>query len=394
MPCYRPLVMYPPPPEVGGRFVCSPKDTYPGAPATPVACGKCQGCRVRRTGEWVIRNLWELKRCDGEACFVTLTYDDESLPASYSVDVKELQGFLKRLRARLRYRYGADFRIRFFAVGEYGEREDATKRPHFHIIIFGWCPDDLVPEAPSQRGLPQWSSPLLSEVWNKGRVMLGNVDRHSISYVAGYVFDKHYGDRATEEYASRVHAVTGEVCKVRPPFNVMSRRPGIGARWFDEFRDTDARSSFVVMDGRKRAMPRAVVRRLLGFLSPEDQAEFVEKRRLAAMEYERLHAADLTPRRRATIEAVRTHNAATLARGGASKADLAALFDLAEGWAEAERRKPAGDDAALARARATLDARRAADDAMAARERARRGDRLASLEAAAAARGASNGEPV
>ena len=65
-------------------------------------------------------------------CFLTLTFDDLHLPASGSVNVRDVQLFLKRFRKALTYR---NMKIRFFACGEYG---DKNLRPHYHLIIFGY----------------------------------------------------------------------------------------------------------------------------------------------------------------------------------------------------------------------------------------------------------------
>jgi hypothetical protein len=65
-----------------------------------------------------------------------LTYDDEHLPPNNSLLKKDLQKFFYKLRQKIK-----PIKIRYFAVGEYGSNK--TKRPHYHIILFGYVPKDL-----------------------------------------------------------------------------------------------------------------------------------------------------------------------------------------------------------------------------------------------------------
>ena len=48
-----------------------------------------------------------------------------------SINKKDIQKFLKRLRYYFKGR-----RIRYYYVGEYGERTD---RPHYHMALFNCC---------------------------------------------------------------------------------------------------------------------------------------------------------------------------------------------------------------------------------------------------------------
>lgn len=339
MPCFHKRTMFPS--RSGeGRWCYDPSKAAHGAEGVEVPCNNCVGCKVRRTGSWVIRNLWELRDHDGLACFVTLTYANEHLPDSYSVDVRDLQLFLKRLRRRV----PAGVLIRFFGVAEYGDDEGHTKRPHFHILLYGWMPPDAVSIEPSKRGLPQWKSDFLSDVWGKGRVVLGEVSRQSISYVAGYIFDKRNGDEGKALYSNRVHPVTGEIVDVRPPFNVTSRRPGIGAGWFDRFAASDAKASFVMVDGRRMPMPGFVTRRLIDALPSDVEREaFKAERRAAAAAEAALHAADNTLPRLLVREVAQVMRAQSLARGSGewSPERIQAQLDAAGEWARVERERGA-----------------------------------------------------
>ena len=80
------------------------------------------GCRVSRSQQWAIRIVHEASQHEAN-CFLTLTYDGEHIPDSYSVSVREVQLFMKRLRKKLGHP------VRYFACGEYG---DHGHRPHYH----------------------------------------------------------------------------------------------------------------------------------------------------------------------------------------------------------------------------------------------------------------------
>jgi len=224
------------------------------------------------------------------AWFLTPTYSDEHLPPDMSVSVRAHQDFVRRLRGEL----GS---LRFFGVGEYGGR---FGRPHYHTIVFG--PDipgrELLRKSPSGELL--YRAPVLERAWPFGECAIGTVTVQSAAYVARYTVKKIGGEMAESHY-QRLHPATGEVCKVRPEFAVMSRRPGIGSGWFDKFAGDAFPSDFVVVDGRKRAVPRFYKQRL----SEAEQRDVTARRQAKA----RKHAADQTDSRlmvRAEVLRLRT----------------------------------------------------------------------------------------
>lgn len=318
MVCYHPHTMFPA--KGGGRWTADPRKAV--GDGRSFHCNRCQGCRKRKTSEWTVRLMHEAKYHPQRALMVTLTYADAFLPADYSICRKVVQKFLKRLRKR----FGC--KVRFFAVGEYGDSETGTRRPHFHLILFGLELDDLCDAEESQKGFIQYRSPALESCWTdpasgelRGRVRVSYADWASFSYVAGYVFKKLGGPKAEAEYR-RIHPVTGEIVQVQPEFALMSRRPGIGGDWFEEFAESDVRSEFVVVNGRKRALPDYYRRKRDAI----DAARRSEARTLAA-KIERqaeaeaslvAKAADLTPERLAVREEVHVLRTMHLARGGGS----------------------------------------------------------------------------
>lgn len=132
--------------------------------------------------------------------FVTLTYNEQNLPGDRSVSVRELQLFLKRLRKRV-----APVKVRYFAVGEYGEH---TWRPHYHLAVFG-----------------VEDSSVFAALWDKGFVHVGYLEPHSAAYLAGYVTK-----RLTKHDDPKLGGRRAEFAR-------MSLKPGIGAGACQEIAD-------------------------------------------------------------------------------------------------------------------------------------------------------------
>lgn len=213
-------------------------------------CGRCIGCRLERSRQWAVRMMHEASLYDAN-CVVTLTYDDEHLPADGSLDRLAVPSFIRRMR-----RVGE--RVRYFQCGEYG---DANGRPHYHGCLFGVDFADKVVSEPSKSGASQWVSPSLERFWPFGRCTVGTLSFESAAYVARYVCKKVTGQRAVKHY-ERVDACSGEVYQIEPEYATMSRRPGIGAGWFEKFGAEVYPSDEVIVRGRACKPPRYYDERL------------------------------------------------------------------------------------------------------------------------------------
>lgn len=134
--------------------------------ATPFPCGRCYHCRKNKARIWRHRIMLE-GMCHEENCFVTLTYNDEHLPAGETLVPEDLNLFLKRLRKKL-----YPEKIRYFAVGEYG---DKSWRPHYHAILFGTIDEDAINEAWTVGG---------EQI---GWVDVGELNEKTAGYITGYV---------------------------------------------------------------------------------------------------------------------------------------------------------------------------------------------------------------
>ena len=130
-------------------------------------CGQCIGCRADRSQSWGIRSTHEAQMHDA-SCFFTLTYDDENVPADYSVKLSDWQKFIRRTRKRIGFKG-----LRFAGGGEYGE---LGLRPHYHGLFFNYdFPDKRYLQ--KRNGNVVYSSELLRELWPYGSSELGEVTR-------------------------------------------------------------------------------------------------------------------------------------------------------------------------------------------------------------------------
>jgi hypothetical protein len=225
-------------------------------------CGRCIGCKLERSRMWASRLMHEL-RFHERSGFITLTYNDASLPSPPSLNPKHFQDFLKRLRKALYPR-----QIRFFHCGEYGEKKG---RPHYHAILFG---EDFLDDSFEHRKTPSgeivWSSHLLSRLWPIGLHCVGSVTFESCAYVARYITKKINGPLAEGGFIT-VHDDgeleyvyghydwidgCGKLVKLKPEYCTMSRRPAIGKRHFEKWKDEIYRDDCCIVRGKKMKPPK------------------------------------------------------------------------------------------------------------------------------------------
>ncbi len=194
-----------------------------------VPCGKCYACRVRNARDWMTRCLFEARYWQ-EICFCTFTYDNAHLPAAGSLCKRDLQLFFKRLRKRL------DKPIAYLACGEYGSRRG---RPHYHALIFGWCPSDgILVDSRSHGGYSQYDSLLLNQLWPLGlsRFSICGSDSGQIAgYVARYAAKKR-SSKLLEEGQIKEFILSSR----RIEFEDGSHG-AIGKRYLNEFEESAAR---------------------------------------------------------------------------------------------------------------------------------------------------------
>lgn len=186
-----------------------------------IPCGKCIECRLKKTYQWSDRIMLEAEQYNVNS-FITLTYDDNNLPyiTLNNGDIvptlrhSDVQKFLKRLRKSCE-----PAKLRFFMCGEYGE---TTRRPHYHIIIFNYFPDDCI-RLYSDNGNTAYTSPKLERIWSYGQVVIGQLNPTTARYVSGYLLKKQFEN--SKNYVNK------------PPYISMSKRPGLAHNYYINNRD-------------------------------------------------------------------------------------------------------------------------------------------------------------
>lgn len=166
--------------------------------------------------------------------FVTLTFKDDPKGLQKCHFQKFIRAFRKKLKQKIRY----------FAVGEYGTKNN---RAHFHAIIFGWEPD-LIDQYPIRSGLV--GSHLLDATWKHGFTSVGTLTPASAAYVSQYVMKKITGREANETYTD---IETGEFL---PEFSLISRKPGIGRKWIEQNFDECFRDDSIYFSGSTVRPPK------------------------------------------------------------------------------------------------------------------------------------------
>ncbi|UPW40858.1 replication initiator protein [Sigmofec virus UA08Rod_6476] len=108
-----------------------------------------------RVNDWVYRVGYEL-RAHTKYCALTLTYNEAHLPER-GVCRRDVQLFMKRLRKHI------GVKVKAFGCGEYGSK---GQRPHYHLIVFGWRPDDLVYHHTTDHGVKVYLSDTVARLWS------------------------------------------------------------------------------------------------------------------------------------------------------------------------------------------------------------------------------------
>lgn len=227
-------------------------------------CGQCVGCRLERSRQWAMRCVHEASLFK-ENMFITLTYNNDHLPADGSLHVEHFQLFMKRLR---RYFQNEGKKLRFFHCGEYG---DTYGRPHYHACIFGVDFSDKVLWRDTA-GIPLYSSDTLNDLWGLGYCIIGEVTYDSAAYVARYIMKKITGDKAEAYYSGK-----------KPEYITMSRRPGIGRGWYEKYKGDVFPHDYTVVNGAKVKPPKFY----LGLYEKEENSDYLKlkEERMRGIDY-------------------------------------------------------------------------------------------------------------
>ncbi len=245
MTCYSPLTGYTnrTPGKSGGFGITFNRSKSNGQQIT-VACGQCIGCRLDKSRDWAIRCVHE-SQMHQDNCFITLTYNQQNLPHDGSLNKTHFQKFMKKLRRK------SNHQIRYFQCGEYGEN---LRRPHYHACLFGHdFADKTYFQTNNENEL--YVSEELNKTWAKGFATIGNMTFETAAYTARYVMKKITGDDALAHYQT-FDTTTGEIFQIQSEYVTMSRRPGLGKKWYEKYKDDLFPRDECIIDGRVMKPPR------------------------------------------------------------------------------------------------------------------------------------------
>lgn len=192
-----------------------------------VPCRKCIECRMQYSKEWAVRCVLEASQYT-DNCMITLTYNEDNLPKGKTLVLKDFQNFIKRLRKHIEPN-----KLRYFGCGEYGSKFD---RPHYHILIFGYKPNDLKYFCTDNKKTKLYRSSTIEKLWTKGFSSIGEVNFDSALYTAIYLQPKQ------DDFNGRLK-----------PFVRMSTKPGIG---IEALKFSHLQSDKIYYEGKYIKLPK------------------------------------------------------------------------------------------------------------------------------------------
>lgn len=208
-------------------------------------CNKCVICRDRNTKQWMTRAFAENSTSKTPPLFITLTYNDWCIPPCGLLK-EHVQLFMKRLRKRLSDD-GYDCNIRFFLCGEYGKN---TARPHYHLLLWNFPymmyfdMQDYIQDAWSVIiDKDEYKSINNKDIVYTEEVLKWNIGIRKYESVIlyrkrlGFVFPLYVQTGAASYVMKymRKEPTIPEHCVA--PFQLYSRRGGIGCEWIDNNKD-------------------------------------------------------------------------------------------------------------------------------------------------------------
>lgn len=174
---------------------------YKPSKGEAIPCGKCFACRSNQQHTLVGRLALEAYCTPNDyISVVTLTYNDENIPASGELEPDDVTNFMHRFRKA----YGG---FRYFYAGEYG-RPSLGHRPHYHMILYGVNPYHA--EKP------------IAEKWGNGFVKIQEYRPGAARYVSKYVTKGKLSEPGEHAEGAR------NPRERKPEFARWSRKPAIG----------------------------------------------------------------------------------------------------------------------------------------------------------------------
>lgn len=240
--CTQPLTCYENPD--GGRPIFGWEGHKRGLPELKLPCGKCPECQKDYYTQWATRGSRELARWP-ISLFVTLTYDDAHLPADRSLNKKDVQDFIKRVKKHASST--KENPVRQIYCGEYGTR---TLRPHYHVILFNFDLPDRKAWRKSDQGKTVYTSETLKRLWPFGNSEFGIAEPGGIAYLFKYVLKK----KTRKEKEKPLELLIGDTTyEVAHEFIEASRNPGIGAHMRES---RSIKKGYLSVNGVRTKLPK------------------------------------------------------------------------------------------------------------------------------------------
>lgn len=215
-----------------------------GEKVVEVPCGRCIECLMQKSTDIVVRGVVEYKKWNNyyNGCFITLTYKNKCLPENGSLKKQDYIVFLRELRRLIKKEEGRTG-IRILGCGEYGTLKG---RPHYHLVIFNWLPNDLKIDnsCNSKTKNILYKSKILSELWGKGRVVIGKASENTVGYVAGYTTKKGFKLnvlRKEVKYENSFKTMNSLIFKIDKDSGIITRKPksiGVKMPYFKRVKNT------------------------------------------------------------------------------------------------------------------------------------------------------------
>jgi hypothetical protein len=229
-------------------------------------CGVCPQCMINHTQENAVRMWCELKTTEHNTWFATFTYDQEHLPKNNSINKRDFQLFMKRLRQ------ACPTKVRFFACGEYG---DKTGRAHYHAILFNMDIPNLKKDGKTKDGHQLMKSDWLTKLWGKGKCNFSIINTKTpMNYCAKYV----QKIPKTKKYKETWNLKNpGKEF----PFQLSSRNPGLGHDYFTKWKENIYRIKGIKIPNETRMQHFTIPRyfdTLLKRYHPEEYETQMEER--------------------------------------------------------------------------------------------------------------------
>lgn len=241
--CTREITAYTNPD--GGRPIFGWTGYKQGLPEIKLPCGKCPECQKDYYTQWATRGAKELLLWPS-SLFITLTYNDESLPKNHSLNKKHCQDFIKRVKKH--FNSTKQNPIRQIYCGEYGTR---TSRPHYHAILFNCDFADKKKHRITDQGDQVFTSKILTDLWGLGHTEFGFAQPGSVAYLFKYILKKKSRkEKLKPLYIQTPDGITHEVAH---EFIEASRNPGIGAY----LRESNSiKKGYLTVNGVRTKLPK------------------------------------------------------------------------------------------------------------------------------------------